>query len=182
MLSSHSYSKLKLALSPNNPSAWNYLRGLASSIPITFFRQTSDLFEQKKNSVLTRTATPFTTLLPFVLPLTAPLPETPLIADGVTISEDAELPAFLAIEFVADTALIEARGLFLHAAKGEKEKEELDEKTAEAAAVSLSCPFSVRFLSFSRTDVPSYFGSCLIRWCSTILFEQSIGITELRRA
>lgn len=106
------YSKLKLALSPNNPSAWNYLRG-----------------------VLTRTATPFTTLLPFVLPLTAPLPETPLIADGVTISEDAELPAFLAIEFVADTALIEARGLFLHAAKGEKEKEELDEKTAEAAAL-----------------------------------------------
>ncbi|KAK4051149.1 CAAX geranylgeranyltransferase alpha subunit [Microbotryomycetes sp. JL201] len=76
----HQYAKEKLAISPNNPSAWNYLRG-----------------------VLDRTETSYSILLPFVEPLALATPES-MPSDEPVVSSSAELPAFLAIEFMADCA------------------------------------------------------------------------------
>ncbi|GAA5903693.1 hypothetical protein JCM6882_003388 [Rhodosporidiobolus microsporus] len=95
------YAKEKLALSPNNPSAWNYLRG-----------------------ILTRLTLPLSTCTAFARPLALNDPASVPAAEPA-VSEDAELPAWLAIEFLADAAAEEAK-------KGEgKEK---GEKAEEAAA------------------------------------------------
>ncbi|KAJ8473646.1 hypothetical protein ONZ51_g7733 [Trametes cubensis] len=79
----------KIALAPNNPSAWNYLRG-----------------------VLEFTKTPFETLTSFVLPYTAskpPAPEDEVVdLDNPLPSQDAELPCVAALEFLAD--VYEKRG------------------------------------------------------------------------
>ncbi|KAI0676315.1 protein prenylyltransferase [Trametes maxima] len=83
-----SYAKEKIALAPNNPSAWNYLRG-----------------------ALEFTKTPFETLTSFVEPYTTP--QSPNAADVVDLdnplpSEQAELPCVAALEFIAD--VYEERG------------------------------------------------------------------------
>ncbi|CDO70989.1 hypothetical protein BN946_scf184830.g21 [Trametes cinnabarina] len=78
-----SYAKEKIALAPNNPSAWNYLRG-----------------------VLEFTNTPFETLTSWVLPYTASQPPAPgaevVDLDNPLPSEKAELPCVAALEFMAD--------------------------------------------------------------------------------
>ncbi|GAA6012890.1 hypothetical protein JCM10207_008367 [Rhodosporidiobolus poonsookiae] len=99
------YTKTKLALSPNNPSAWNYLRG-----------------------ALTRLSLPLKTCTPFATPLALNTP-TSMPPDEPQPSEDAELPAWLAIEFLADAAAEEGRGL---------EGEERGKKGDEAAALFTS--------------------------------------------
>ncbi|KAI0659719.1 protein prenylyltransferase [Cubamyces menziesii] len=84
-----SFVKEKIALAPNNASAWNYLRG-----------------------VLEFTKTPFETLTSFVLPYTAPKPPAPedevVDLDNPLPSQDAELPCVAALEFLAD--VYEKRG------------------------------------------------------------------------
>ncbi|GAA5945260.1 hypothetical protein JCM1841_000945, partial [Sporobolomyces salmonicolor] len=78
------YAKGKLAISPNNPSAWNYLRG-----------------------VLTRLSLPLTTAIPFATPLALNTPLS-MPPNEPAVSEKAELPAWLAIEFLADAKAEEA--------------------------------------------------------------------------
>ncbi|GAA6024317.1 hypothetical protein JCM11491_005984 [Sporobolomyces phaffii] len=72
------FAKTQLAISPNNPSAWNYLRG-----------------------VLTRASIPMSTVLPFVLPLALNTPDS-MPPNEPPVSHLAQLPAWLAIEFLAD--------------------------------------------------------------------------------
>ncbi|GAA5970885.1 hypothetical protein JCM11641_004493 [Rhodosporidiobolus odoratus] len=97
------YTKTKLALSPNNPSAWNYLRG-----------------------VLTRLSLPMNTCSAFAKPLA--LNDRSLVQpNDPAISQGAELPAWLAIEFLADAAAAEAKDL-----TGEEEK---TAKAEEASAL-----------------------------------------------
>ncbi|GAA5829804.1 hypothetical protein JCM3766R1_001312 [Sporobolomyces carnicolor] len=79
------YAKAQLAISPNNPSAWNYLRG-----------------------VLTRLAKPLSSVLPFVLPLALNTPES-MPPNEPSVSASAQLPAWLAIEFLADAKCQEAQ-------------------------------------------------------------------------
>ncbi|KAI0355915.1 protein prenylyltransferase [Trametes cingulata] len=78
-----SFAKEKIALAPNNPSAWNYLRG-----------------------VLEFTNTPFETLSSFVEPYTASQPPAPtdevVDLDNPLPSAEAELPCVAALEFMAD--------------------------------------------------------------------------------
>ncbi|GJN89140.1 hypothetical protein Rhopal_002114-T1 [Rhodotorula paludigena] len=90
------YAKEKLAISPNNPSAWNYLRGVLArlSIPLS-------------------SASPFATPLALNTPASMP-PTEP------AISPAAELPAYLAIEFLADARAEEARAQ--ERAQDEREK------------------------------------------------------------
>ncbi|GAA5953035.1 hypothetical protein JCM21900_005046 [Sporobolomyces salmonicolor] len=96
------YAKVKLAISPNNPSAWNYLRG-----------------------VLTRLSLPLTTAIPFATPLALNTPLS-MPPNEPAVSEKAELPAWLAIEFLADAKAEEAL----------KEEEEGSRKTkGQEAAV-----------------------------------------------
>ncbi|KAM0787612.1 hypothetical protein ACM66B_003679 [Microbotryomycetes sp. NB124-2] len=103
------YAKEKLAISPNNPSAWNYLRG-----------------------VLDRTETPYSGLLPFVEPMALATPES-MPSDEPAVSALAELPAFLAIEFMADCALRQAN---------ESDPSRKQEKAKEASALFSSlCQF-----------------------------------------
>ncbi|KAM0746101.1 protein prenylyltransferase [Meredithblackwellia eburnea MCA 4105] len=96
------YAKEKLAISPNNPSAWNYLRG-----------------------ILKRTSTPLSSLIDFVRPFTISPPSS---GSGSSFESEKEgesevvenaggptLPAPLAIEFLAD-ALVES-------GKGEEREE-----------------------------------------------------------
>ena len=76
--------KEKIALAPNNPSAWNYLRG-----------------------ALEHTNTPFASLAPFVEPYTTTQPPTGADGDVVDLdnpppSAGAQLPAVAALEFMAD--------------------------------------------------------------------------------
>lgn len=75
------YTKGKIALAPNNPSAWNYLRG-----------------------VLEHTHTSYATLLTFVQPFSASSPPATdvLDLDNPLPSGDAELPCVSALEFIAD--------------------------------------------------------------------------------
>ncbi|TNY23470.1 hypothetical protein DMC30DRAFT_414158 [Rhodotorula diobovata] len=96
------YVREKLALSPNNPSAWNYLRG-----------------------ILTRLSLPLSSLSAFVTPLALNTPAS-MPSSEPPVSESAELPAYLAIEFLADAAAEEARG-------SGREKEERERKAKEAA-------------------------------------------------
>ncbi|KAI0828698.1 protein prenylyltransferase [Trametes gibbosa] len=78
-----SYTKEKIALAPNNPSAWNYLRG-----------------------VLESTKTPFEELTTFVEPYTAAQPpaasDEVLDLDNPLPTEKAQLPCVAALEFMAD--------------------------------------------------------------------------------
>lgn len=76
------FTKEKIALAPNNPSAWNYLRG-----------------------VLGHTGTPYASLSPFVKPYTATSVEKIDVVDldNPVPSEGAELPCVMALEFLADT-------------------------------------------------------------------------------
>jgi len=80
-----SLAKEKIALAPNNSSAWNYLRG-----------------------VLEHTKTPLSSLTAFVEPYTIASPATALRGDAVLDlenplpSEGAELPAACALELLAD--------------------------------------------------------------------------------
>ncbi|KZV95848.1 protein prenylyltransferase [Exidia glandulosa HHB12029] len=78
-----SFAKEKIALAPNNESAWNYLRG-----------------------VLNRTKTPYATLRKFVEPYTVAHPAEPtsdvVDLDNPRPAPGAELPCRLAIEFLAD--------------------------------------------------------------------------------
>ncbi|GAA5971708.1 hypothetical protein JCM3765_007623 [Sporobolomyces pararoseus] len=78
------YAKTQLAISPNNPSAWNYLRG-----------------------VLTRLSIPLSNVLPFVLPLALNTPDS-MPPNEPPVSSSAQLPAWLAIEFLADAKSQEA--------------------------------------------------------------------------
>ncbi|KZS96213.1 protein prenylyltransferase [Sistotremastrum niveocremeum HHB9708] len=77
-----SYTKEKIALAPNNGSAWNYLRG-----------------------VLDFTKTSYSTLRTFIEPYTAPRDESEpevLDLDNPLPSKDAQLPCVAAIEFLAE--------------------------------------------------------------------------------
>ncbi|KAI0918370.1 hypothetical protein AcV5_002375 [Taiwanofungus camphoratus] len=75
------FTKEKIALAPNNPSAWNYLRG-----------------------VLEHTQTPFASLTAFVQPYTAAQPPAQDVLDleNPPPSAGAELPCVNALEFLAD--------------------------------------------------------------------------------
>ena len=81
------YTKDQIALAPNNPSAWNYLRG-----------------------ILEHSSTPFSTLRVFVEPYTKPQsPESSaskeeeiLDLENPAPSPTAELPCVAALEFLAD--------------------------------------------------------------------------------
>jgi len=79
------YVKQKISLAPNNPSAWNYLRGVLHVI-----------------------GTPLFSLLEFVEPYTRPQPpkdiETDVIVDldNPLPNESAQLPCVEALEFLAD--------------------------------------------------------------------------------
>lgn len=83
---SSSFVKTKIAIAPNNASAWNYLRG-----------------------ILDKTKTPYSIVQSFVTPYSVPHPEqheAPL-GDVVDLedplpSSGAQLPCVAAIEFVAD--------------------------------------------------------------------------------
>ena len=88
VLIAHSrYTKDQIALAPNNPSAWNYLRG-----------------------ILEHSNTPFSTLRIFVEPYTKPQsPESSaskeeeiLDLENPAPSPTAELPCVAALEFLAD--------------------------------------------------------------------------------
>ncbi|GAA6060079.1 hypothetical protein JCM10212_003040 [Sporobolomyces blumeae] len=79
------FAKTKLAMSPNNPSAWNYLRG-----------------------ILTRFSIPLSTVVPFATPLALNSPAS-MPPNEPTVSDKAELPAWLAIEFLADAKSEEAK-------------------------------------------------------------------------
>ncbi|GAA6051353.1 hypothetical protein JCM3770_004497 [Rhodotorula araucariae] len=96
------YAKEKLAISPNNPSAWNYLRG-----------------------VLARLSMPLSSVAPFATPLALNTPSS-MPAPEPPVSEKADLPAFLAIEFLADAAAEEARD-------AERARAERESKAKEAA-------------------------------------------------
>ncbi|KAI5474636.1 protein farnesyltransferase/geranylgeranyltransferase type-1 subunit alpha [Pseudohyphozyma bogoriensis] len=125
------YVKTKLALSPNNPSAWSYLRG-----------------------ILKFTSTPHSTLIPFVSPLaslSSATPSTrPTETDGIPIPAAAELPAYLAIEFLADACVEQATKLFSTA------KSEAEEKSAEAAALFRSLiqydPIRTKYWEYRATE------------------------------
>ncbi|KAI5115051.1 hypothetical protein M0805_007512, partial [Coniferiporia weirii] len=79
--------KEKIALAPNNASAWNYLRG-----------------------VLEHSGTPFASLEEFVMPFTVPAPstgsegadESVIDLENPRPSAGANLPCPAAIEFLAD--------------------------------------------------------------------------------
>ncbi|GAA5861936.1 hypothetical protein JCM3774_001358 [Rhodotorula dairenensis] len=81
------YAKEKLAISPNNPSAWNYLRG-----------------------IMKRLQRPLSTYSDFVKPLALNTPAT-VPAGDPAISDKAELPAWLAIEYLADAAAEDAAAM-----------------------------------------------------------------------
>ena len=80
-----SFAKEKIALAPNNPSAWNYLRG-----------------------ALEHTNMPFSTVATFVEPYTTSQPPSREMNDDVVDldnpppSAGAQLPAVAALEFMAD--------------------------------------------------------------------------------
>ncbi|GAA5861090.1 hypothetical protein JCM8547_008031 [Rhodosporidiobolus lusitaniae] len=95
------YVKTKLALSPNNPSAWNYLRG-----------------------ILTRLSLPFSSVSSLARPLALNDPSS-MPPNEPQVSKEAELPAWLAIEFLADAAAEEVQGLT------KKEKKEKAEEAAQ---------------------------------------------------
>jgi protein farnesyltransferase/geranylgeranyltransferase type-1 subunit alpha len=90
-LDRHRFAKAKLSLAPNNPSAWNYLRG-----------------------VLDHTRTPYGTLRAFVEPYAASREPGPIMTSSEEDVEDplpaehAELPAPAAIEFLAE--VLESEG------------------------------------------------------------------------
>lgn len=82
-----SYTKDQIALAPNNPSAWNYLRG-----------------------ILEHTNTPFASLDPFVqlyIAQTAPVQEV-LDLENPAPGPEAQLPCVAALEFNAD--ILERKG------------------------------------------------------------------------
>ena len=82
------YAKDKIALAPNNPSAWNFLRG-----------------------VLEQSHTPFSTLTPFTEPYT--LSSLPSEADEVVDLDnpkpgpEAQLPCVPALDFLAEAKVRE---------------------------------------------------------------------------
>lgn len=80
-------------------------------------------------SVLTRLSIPLATVLPFVLPLALNTPDS-MPPNEPPVSSSAQLPAWLAIEFLADAKSQEA------------EKEKKKEVGEEAAVVSSVCRFS----------------------------------------
>lgn len=85
-LLSSSFVKTKIAIAPNNASAWNYIRG-----------------------VLDRSKTPYSTVQSFVTPYYVPHPEQHEAPPGGVVDLDdplpspgAQLPCVAAIEFLAD--------------------------------------------------------------------------------
>lgn len=78
-----SFAKEKIALAPNNPSAWNYLRG-----------------------ILDHASVPYSTLTPFVrqfaVDTVEPRDSDILDLENPPPSEGAQLPCAAAIEFMAD--------------------------------------------------------------------------------
>lgn len=119
--------KEKLQLAPNNPSAWNYLRGCVS----VSVRPSSPPLTLYTHSLLKVTSTPLASFASFAAPFAVPPPSVPSDASSTSTTSDSDaddkpsLPAFLAIEFLADACAEEA-------AKGK-----VAEKGLEAAAVSL---------------------------------------------
>ncbi|BGP55277.1 hypothetical protein JCM8202_000648 [Rhodotorula sphaerocarpa] len=101
-----SYAKTKLAISPNNPSAWNYLRG-----------------------VLKRLGRPLSTCSDFVKPLALNTPQS-MPATEPSVSDKAELPAWLAIEYLADAAAEDAAAM---SAQEEQSRATRSAKVKEAA-------------------------------------------------
>lgn len=95
------------------------------------------------DSILTRLSLPLSSLSAFVTPLALNTPAS-MPSSEPPVSESAELPAYLAIEFLADAAAEEARG-------SGREKEERERKAKEAAEVRL-LPLVIG-PSVSRTDV-----------------------------
>lgn len=85
LLDAQRFAKEKIALAPNNPSAWNYLRG-----------------------ALEHTNTLFASVASFVEPYTTAQPprrgtdEDVVDLDNPLPSEGAELPCVAALEFMAD--------------------------------------------------------------------------------
>ncbi|KAF8306023.1 protein prenylyltransferase [Clavulina sp. PMI_390] len=75
------FVKYKISLAPNNPSAWNYLRG-----------------------ILEHSETPFSTIETFVIPYTKSQQEASNVEDldNPAPSPKAELPCVQAVEFLAD--------------------------------------------------------------------------------
>lgn len=79
-----SYTKEKIALAPNNPSAWNYLRG-----------------------ILDHTHTPWSSALDFATPYTQPQPPVSSQEDVVDLDNpkpptEAVLPCAAALDFLAE--------------------------------------------------------------------------------
>ncbi|KDE07109.1 hypothetical protein MVLG_02679 [Microbotryum lychnidis-dioicae p1A1 Lamole] len=118
------YVKDKLALSPNNPSAWNYLRG-----------------------ILKQTSTPLSDLRTFVQPLALGQRETSTSSDEPEISQDAELPSWLAIEFLADIAAQEA--------KGNQDKEKAGESAALFRSLIQFDPIRTNYWLYRAEQVES---------------------------
>ena len=89
VLTPSSFTKEKIALAPNNPSAWNYLRG-----------------------ILDHTSTPYATLNDFVQPYTSsttPISFHPAGDDSSVLdlenpppSKGSTIPALPALDFIAD--------------------------------------------------------------------------------
>ncbi|PPR03384.1 hypothetical protein CVT24_012509 [Panaeolus cyanescens] len=83
------YVKQNISLAPNNPSAWNYLRGILKS-----------------------TKTPLSSVSTFVLPYTRPRDPTAsrdiVDLENPPPSEGADLPSVQAVEFLAD--ILEEKG------------------------------------------------------------------------
>ena len=86
-----SFVKTKIAIAPNNASAWNYLRG-----------------------ILDHSKTPYSTVQSFIIPYSVPHPEQHEAGGDVLDLEDplpspgAQLPCVAAIELLAD--IYEANG------------------------------------------------------------------------
>ncbi|KAK4056797.1 CAAX geranylgeranyltransferase alpha subunit [Microbotryomycetes sp. JL221] len=117
------YVKGKLAISPNNPSAWNYLKG-----------------------VLERTQTPMSTLLPFVECLALGTPES-MPKEEPQVSRLAELPAYLAIEFIADATAQQA--------KQQDSKDKAQEASALFTSLCQFDPIRSRYWQYKATEALS---------------------------
>lgn len=90
-----SFTKEKISIAPNNPSAWNYLRGVleCGRLPLSGLREFVEPYAAEPKEPLDPLAPPNTQPVEEVVDLDNPLP-----------SKQAELPVPLAIEFLGDIA------------------------------------------------------------------------------